>query len=121
MVKALVSDITPHFSQKPVLYFSCSDHCIFDYIYLNILGLFRLLNKEHRMRLWYKQLRKIVLTYQVHRKTKRYPASPALNLIKKPLPRDVISARQIGARRSTYSRQMANTISYPRTSGYEIF
>jgi hypothetical protein len=53
----------PPISQKPVLHFSYSDHFIFDYIYLNTLGLFRLLIKEHWMMLWYKHLRKIVLTY----------------------------------------------------------
>jgi hypothetical protein len=55
MVKAIVSDVTGYFSWKPVSRFSCSNHCVFDYIYLNILGLFRLLNKEHRTIFWYKK------------------------------------------------------------------
>jgi hypothetical protein len=58
MVKAIESDITSHFSQKPVLHFSYSNHYVFDYIYPNIFGLFRLLNEEHRMMFWYKKLQK---------------------------------------------------------------
>jgi hypothetical protein len=79
MIKATVSDITSHFSEKPVLHFPYSNHYVFDYIYVYILGLYRILNKERRMIFWYKKLRRIVLTYQKLCKQKRCsPQSPPL-------------------------------------------
>jgi hypothetical protein len=58
LVQAVLSDLTSNFSQKLGLRFSFSNHYIFHYIYLKIWVLFRLLNREFRMTVWYKQLEK---------------------------------------------------------------
>ena len=50
-----MADIASHSSQKAVWHLSYSNHNIFDYIYRNILVLFRLANKEHQMIFWGKK------------------------------------------------------------------
>ena len=44
-----MSDITNQFFHEPILHFSSSNCYTFDYIYLNILGLLRLINKEQQI------------------------------------------------------------------------
>jgi hypothetical protein len=53
-----MSDIARHFSQNAVLHLSCSNRDIFYYIYLNVFGIFRLPNKEHKMTFCCKNLKK---------------------------------------------------------------
>jgi len=53
--RTIISDIIPHFFQKLMLYFSCSNLYASDYIYLYFFGIFVLLNKEHKTTCRYKK------------------------------------------------------------------